>query len=332
MTRFIVHIGPHKTGTTYLQAVLHTMRDALHPHGVHIPAIWNAAPDVPSHMKLVRSIREGDLGTVQAQIADMLANRYEYVVISCEALSRLEPAHIIQLRALLGSAPVTIVYYVRRATERLPSLWQERVKHGYHETLTEFLADHLSRKDKSELWDSLMIDRYRDVFGVTNIALISYSFLTDSSIDIARHFFSAMLALSDFEFPPEAHLNVALSDFDVELIRALNAVHRLRGGDMSPEVRAWFTDRREQFDLAPVLSAMCQSTCALVLDETVQPFRTVSQALFAAYGSSLVPPTVKSAFHTPRAIELRYICQNYLLDPAVLARLHEIYRAYPDAR
>ncbi len=332
MTRFIVHIGPHKTGTTYLQTVLHTMRDALRARGVHVPAIWEAAPGVPSHMKLVSSIREGALAPIRAQLADMLANRFEYVVISCEALSRLTPAHIVQLRALLGSAPVTIVYYVRRATERLPSLWQERVKHGHRETLPEFLTEHLSRKDESELWDSFMIDRYRNVFGAENIALVSYSCLIDSGIDIARHFINVILGLADLTIPPETHLNVALSIFDTELIRALNAMHKVRGGETSPMMRGWLTDSRDQLDLAPVLNAMRQSTCSVMLDETEPPFLTASQALVAAYRSSLVPPRAVDACHTLSAIEISYICQDYLLDPAVLTRLQEIYRAYPSAR
>ncbi len=37
MTRFVIHIGMHKTGTTSIQAALHGARDALAERGVLYP-------------------------------------------------------------------------------------------------------------------------------------------------------------------------------------------------------------------------------------------------------------------------------------------------------
>lgn len=167
MTQFIVHIGPHKTGTTYLQVALDALRSLLRERDIHVPAVWNAAPGLPSHMQLIWAIRNGDVGLIQNQTQDILAFRPQYIVISCEALSRLDPRHIVQFRQLLGSAPAQVVYYVRRWPERLPSLWQETVKFGHTAAFPEYLARQLTDYGASELRDTVMIDKFAAVFGAS---------------------------------------------------------------------------------------------------------------------------------------------------------------------
>jgi hypothetical protein len=108
--------------------MLAALHDTLLARGTYVPSIWDAAPGLPSHMKLAWAIRNRDFALVQRQVHEMLGQRYNTVVISCEALSRLDPEQVVRLRQLLGTAPVEVVYYVRRSPERLPSLWQETVK------------------------------------------------------------------------------------------------------------------------------------------------------------------------------------------------------------
>ena len=118
-------------------------------------------------MQLVWAIRNRDLTLIQHQLQEILTQRPRYVVISCEALSRLDQEQIVQLRQLLGSAPIQVVYHVRRWPERLPSLWQEDVKFGHTTAFPEFLAEQLTRYADSELRDTSMIDRFAAVFGAT---------------------------------------------------------------------------------------------------------------------------------------------------------------------
>lgn len=151
MTQIIVHIGPHKTGTTYLQVTLNALRYTLLERDIYVPSCWEAAPGLPSHMQLVWAIRRRDLTLIYSQIQEILARRPRYLIISCEALSRLDHGQIAQLRRLFDPAPAQVVYYVRRWPERLPSLWQETVKFGHTAPFPEFLAQQLTRYDDSEL-------------------------------------------------------------------------------------------------------------------------------------------------------------------------------------
>jgi hypothetical protein len=331
VTRFIVHIGPHKTGTTYLQVMLESLRGSLSERGICIPSVWNSAPGFPSHMQLVLALRCGDLTLVREQLQDILALRPRYVVISCEALSRLTLEQIVQLRQLLGSAPVEVVYYIRRWPERLPSLWRETVKFGHAATFPEFLTEQLTDYAGSELRDTVMIDKFVAVFGANHVKIVSYSHLVDGHIDIARHFLTELLGLPQVEPLRSDRLNRSLSIFETELIRALNTIHLGCGGEPTPELRTWFLGHKDTLVPAFVRDAMHKSLGTIRLDEAAPPWTATLQDLLKRYAPSIVRPHHADGLHALRSIDTSFVQPNYLLMPSVTNALNDIYEAYSRA-
>lgn len=328
VTRFIVHIGPHKTGTTYIQQTLAALSDALLTRGISVASVWDAAPGVPSHMKLVWAIRDRNLDLLRDQLDRILAQRPACVVISCEALSRLDLEQIVQLRRLLGSAPTQLVYYLRRWPERLPSLWQEEVKFGETATLAEFLVRQMAAFDTSELRDTAMIDRFAAIFGATRIKLVSYSQLTDQRLDIARHFLETFLGVSDSALETGGRPNRSLPALETEVIRTLNVVHAWNGGVRSPAIRNWFLPRMHDLVPEALLEAMRDSLGTIRLDESAGPFVRAYQDLLTRYASAIVLPKHAGPLHELQAIEAPFVRQDYLLRPAVTNILQDIYSHY----
>lgn len=327
-----MHIGPHKTGTTYLQFTLEAMRDRLAGHGIHFPSVWKAAPGQPSHMKLVWAFRDRNLTLIQSQIEEILAQNHRYLVISCEGLSRLNQQQIIQLRQLLGDAPVQVVYYIRRWPDRIPSLWQETVKFGFTATLPEFLADHLTRQHESELHDTFMIDKYAAVFGADRIRLVSYSHLEAEKIDLAGHFLTTFLGISDFEPSTAMRANASLPVETTELIRALNTIHVRNGGVASPALRSWFLAVGRTLVPDALHEALRASLGTMRLDETVPSLLLATGDLLARYAPSIVPPHHPDGCHQLRSIDVKYVRGDYLLKSATTNRLNELYQAYSVAQ
>ena len=73
MTRFIIHIGPHKTGSTYLQNHLRDNRAALVGRGIYYPREW-ATPEIDwCHAELPRLLQQGSFGPVERTFADLKA-------------------------------------------------------------------------------------------------------------------------------------------------------------------------------------------------------------------------------------------------------------------
>ena len=123
----LVHIGPHKTGTTAIQWGFHTARAELHGHGVHY-----AGSSDQAYLPAVALMQgRGRLGTghVPPQVWDDLVTEIEQAgpgmrsLISCETLTNASAEAITRLRDTLGPDRVHIVRMVRRYDRLLPSQW-----------------------------------------------------------------------------------------------------------------------------------------------------------------------------------------------------------------
>jgi hypothetical protein len=328
LTRFILHIGPHKTGTTYIQHTLDALRDVLLERGVCIPSIWNAAPGVPSHHRLVWAIRNRDLTLIREQVREIMAQRYRYVVISCEGLSTLTTDQVVQLQQLFGPAPVHVVHYVRRWPERLPSAWQEHVRQGHTTTFPEFILRQTMGYDGFARPDTTILDSYSKVFSPDQIKIVSYSYLIDNNLDIASHFLASFLDLPDIELPDVGRPNQSLSILDAELIRALNAIRTPRGGEWSTAIRDWYLTHKEGLVPDFVLDAMRASVGSVRLDETAPPLLSLSRDVLTRYASCLVPPWDMNTLHELRVIDVRFVRQHYFLEPSVPKILRDIFERY----
>jgi hypothetical protein len=283
-------------------------------------------------MRLVWALRDGDVSQIEPQMREILGRGYRYVTVSCEALSRLDQGQIARLRALLGKAPAWIVYYLRRSPERMRSLWQEVVKFGSSITFPEYVGEQLSRFAHSEFRDANSIDRFTRVFGATQIRLVSYSHLADENVDIVGHFLTSFLNFSDIAPQPTRRSNVSLPIFDTELIRALNAIHARHGGERSPALREWYLAHREGRVPAWLPRAMRDDVGVFQLDEATWPFAGANQDLVTRYRSSFVTTTWKDGPHVPRAIDARFVRQDYLLAPDVTKALRDIHEEFMGRR
>ena len=56
MPRYILHVGPQKTGTTYLQSAFAEFRSQLKARGIEYPRLWGGAG---GQYPLVERIRAG---------------------------------------------------------------------------------------------------------------------------------------------------------------------------------------------------------------------------------------------------------------------------------
>lgn len=137
-----VHVGAPKTGTTYLQGILHANRAALRRAGLLYPGtqhahFWasqdlrgrrfhgNADEHVPgAWARVVREIREWPGRSV----------------IDHESLGGASRRSIAQALADLDFAEVHVVITARDLARQLPAMWQEGIKNGGTQTFGAFLA------------------------------------------------------------------------------------------------------------------------------------------------------------------------------------------------
>ncbi|MEJ7689547.1 MAG: hypothetical protein WKF76_03450 [Nocardioidaceae bacterium] len=146
--RIFLHIGAPKTGTTYLQQVLHRNRDALeaavvlYPRVVgdaHHTAVWDVR--APTERDFGRDV-SGDWGKA-VRLVDAWTGT---AVMSSELFVYAEEKECGRaLTAFADGTEVHVIYTARDLVRQAPAVWQERVKNQHTLGYGPFLADALGR-------------------------------------------------------------------------------------------------------------------------------------------------------------------------------------------
>ncbi len=331
MPRFVIHIGPHKTATTYLQQSFKKMSGLLRKQSIVFPARWCATPGNPSHVRFYEMLRDGNAEELKRDLDQIRQSDPETILISSEGLANLPTPAVKLLRECLEDAPVEIIFYCRRWSELLPSTWQTLVKQGSDTPFPVYAAGVLARSI-STLNYSVVLDRYSEVFGHEALSLVSYSNLVDEGEDIAAHFLTRFLGCTDlsplkkgvdrWKGKPNASLNV----IDTEILRALNAISRRERGKGEDAVRRNFMTQRESLDLASLRAAIKEHVRILPFPEDKHMLKKLHQAIVRDYGDRMVEPKKAGRLFAPKRGEIQFVSSDYLFAPGAMQALMEAYR------
>jgi hypothetical protein len=156
--RLVLHLGLHKTASTWLQRQFLDQSAALAAQGVLVPLA--GLPDAafravrpggfPGHQGLLSALRRGDEAPWAALGKEVAASGCDTVLISCENMALpTDPERDALLARLFvrlgGAADVRVVAFVRSPDTWAEAYWAEQVCNGLRagaRTLAEFLVDH----------------------------------------------------------------------------------------------------------------------------------------------------------------------------------------------
>jgi len=324
MPRYVLHIGPHKTGTSYLQVLFRDLTSQLQSRGILYPQQWTTE-FVLGHAALARRLQEGPDERLRSEFQEVNASGSDIVLISAEDLSNLSTEQIATLRDCIGGYPVSVVFYCRRWLELLPSVWQELIKHGRTFNLPEFAAMQLVNPlDSLALNYARTLDKFAAVFTRESLFLVSYSNIVDGGGNIAEHFFREFLSWHDAPVARKVRINASLSLLDTEMIRILNAMRAMRGESADAGARDRYLQLRGDLDLDVARAAMERHNVSLLLDENAPGLRRMQDEIFEQYGDRLMPPRAERRFFSRRKGGMKYIDSSYLLEPGVLQAIGTI--------
>ena len=137
-----VHIGPPKTGTTYLQAVLWSNRAALKDQGVLVPgrspvSQFHATVDLlerdPMRVGTERTAGSWDVLLDELQAWDGPA------IISHENLGYADGEQADRAKLSLKAKHIHIIFTAREFSRIVPAMWQERLKNRADDTWHDYL-------------------------------------------------------------------------------------------------------------------------------------------------------------------------------------------------
>jgi hypothetical protein len=324
MPRYVIHFGPHKTGSTYLQLRFSEYRAVMAERGIVFPAVWEFKPHNPSQLKLVEDLRAGNLAALEAEFAALNASAADIVLISAEDLANCGETELALLKRLTAGNEVRLVFYLRRWSGRLPSIWQEGVKQGAVAGLPQFLMTHLIRKTGSGLLDpDTKLQTLAGIFGRDAIRLVCYDMIAGTKLDLFTHFAKHFLGWRNPPAPGDVkRANPSLDPVDIELIRVLNAIHQAQGGARDTGLRDAFMANLGSLDLAVPREAIGRHLTVRRLRDTAQLLETLQTTLSEKYLDLAVPPKPPDRLFKPGVQDLVFAAPEYLLLPGVVPALH----------
>ena len=325
---FLVHIGPHKTGTTSLQAALWRGRPAMLEQGVrHIGPSRNPsnavrsvtgqsspyADDTPPPIRHWRSL-----------VKEVNAAHDPRLVISSEFFAWAKPDVIRRVVEDLGGDRVHIAVTLRSLGRVMPSMWQQNIQSGAVGELDSWLRGLLERppdKPRAPFWTlhrhDELIARWAEVVGPDRVTAIV---VDDRDHQFVLRTFERLLGLRDGTL--EAHRDLAnrsLTLPEVEAVRAFNvafkaeqldralharvmrfgAAQQMKAREPSPdeprvEMPSWALDHVDGIARSMV-DAIAASGVRVVGDIELLTERVPSRADDAPIGVVPVPPVVAAA-------------------------------------
>ena len=150
----LVHIGPHKTGTTAIQTTLAASRPALAAHGVQYPGNGSA------HHRAARALRQISGGwehdheavpdlSVWTRLAERVRDTPGRVVLSSEFFAQSDAETQSKLIQDLGPERVHLLTGARNPAAIAVSTWQQVLRQGRPVTLDDWLKNQFHRTEES---------------------------------------------------------------------------------------------------------------------------------------------------------------------------------------
>lgn len=181
--KIILHIGPHKTGTSFLQKTLLKNKDILKKNEFFYPDL---SDDLGlGHHALING------ESLESNYFDIIKNSpCDNVIISSENFSRLPSSEIKKL--IVDGYEYQVILFLRKPSERMKSYWAELIKHNKLNSFEEFSFDHFLKPYQSEILNPFtLFDRWNEIFG--NVKILDYEKYTKSStLDIVNDFTKAI--------------------------------------------------------------------------------------------------------------------------------------------
>lgn len=191
MQKLFIHIGTHKTATTWLQHFLGTNADRLEDLGYYYPKSGrvNHAQHRIGQAIFLRQKPAApldDLTIWQRFKRELASTRYENIVVSSEEFEWVRDPKVI--RDFLPDVELHVICYLRRQDDYLESLYGQQVR-DFHPRLT-ISADEYFDKQPSYLDYDALVRRWENVAAKVHIRVFDRHFMVDG--DIGKDFLTTI--------------------------------------------------------------------------------------------------------------------------------------------
>src|SRR5262245_18456689 len=230
----LIHVGPHKTGTTAVQNALWKARQSMREQGVHLAGKSrhpsNAVRAVAEQSSPYEVDKPPSMRHWRDLVDEIRGAREPRVVVSSEMFAWARGDQIERIVGDLDRERLRVVVTLRPLLRVMPSMWQQNIQQGrtaaFETWLREVLADPERPFWTLERHDAL-IDRWVAALGVERVSAIV---VDDADHGLVMRAFEGLLGLTRGTLVPERdRMNRSLTMAEAEAVRALNIEFNARG-------------------------------------------------------------------------------------------------------
>jgi len=279
--KLYLHIGPHKTGSSYLQKLLTHHRQKLFEFGISYPDILFS---LNGHHKIAHYFRKN---TPKEDIFNdliRLRESSEDILLSSEVFSQLDLKDINALKYFFNGWQIEIICYVRNPSKRIVSFWQETIKQGSKENFWAYSLPHFVKPLSSPILNQgIVIDLYSRVFGKSHVHLIDYDYVYKNGqmLESLLRIIGASGAISD----EDIKVNTMLNSEDLELLRVLNIIS---DGMISPKDNRKIFSRIKNRRIYDTLTKNIRNNMKKIVLGNTQADRAILSRISKLYGDMFV--------------------------------------------
>ncbi|SOC35154.1 hypothetical protein SAMN05892877_101212 [Rhizobium subbaraonis] len=297
--RLVMHIGPHKTATTYMQANFHHNAEDLQRRGWLYPVVGERV--ATAHHDL--SDNEGQfLRRKGKAFEDFLkvirkADREGLnVLLSSEGFRRWKKEHFEAIREIIGERRLHVVYALRDPLDTLYSFWAQKASMGPAPSLPAWIARPLKNPSRATYLNPL-----REIGPVMELPGIDYTVLLFEEIrrrklDIYAYFLQTVLDIQDMKAtrpPANERLPIELTEF-IRMLAKDSGFPTGRGNSrkalhIGQVIRFLFTPEEKTRIVATIAENAAGARRTLTLPRETRHFRNTERRLVSTLGSRMHP-------------------------------------------
>ena len=234
----VLHIGPHKTGTTAIQSALHVARDDLASQGVRYASSGRHDGDASRYVTGL-GVRSRDRAAAAAQWAAVVEalrdDRYRRRIFSSETLANADDEAASRVLAPLGQARVVLV--ARSLARLIPSQYQQLAQRGaVLDAFLPWVEAVLGERDgidTTTFWHRHRLDdqirRWGERVGVQNVTVLV---LDEEDRTFLPTAFERLLGVREGTLVGRAvQTNRSLGADEIELLRSWHGIAAAAGLD-----------------------------------------------------------------------------------------------------
>ena len=339
--RYVIHVGPLKTASTYMQQCFTAVQPELQARGVYYPPELIDPDNKHMHMPVYNAMVRKQEEKLRPIFARINQEGHKVVVLSCEHLIFLRPDEFTRLGELIGVPDIQIVYVVRRWSDRIASLWNQSLFMGGAQTLPEFYLGLLNgrtpeyyRKNLGpnaggyDIDYSLSWREHEGVFGRDAVRLFSYSTVMDGKSDVFTRFCTDVLGLSDVPVPKFLGDKrwASMPPDEAELLRTLNAMYFKEEGETTVGLRNMMMWKRVPIDRAFFKDAMAGDAAQLTIDDKAVHFNEAYDRMMEFAGNVVPGEGVQPGeIFARQTRKTPYVQPGWLVVPGVTKALRTLY-------